>query len=75
MTAVSVEHIGYRGGKEMVQAVLLSNTSPQTLPTTGADIEGMNENQVFAPFSLLYVTANVENKVFIANENGIFDPQ
>lgn len=75
MTAVSVEHVSYRGDKEVVQAVILSDNVPATLPTTGADIKGMNANQVFAPFSLLYVIGEADHKVFITNESGVFVPQ
>ena len=75
MTAVSVVKMGERDGKDVVQAVILSNTTPQTLPTDGTNVKGMNANQVFAPFSFLYVTGEAENKVYIANENGVFDPQ
>ncbi len=75
MTAVSVEPVGYRNGKEMVQAVILSNTTPGTLPTNGANVAGMNASQIFAPFSLLFITGEAESKVYITNESGVFVPQ
>ena len=75
MTAVSVEHVSYRGDKQEVQAVILTDNVPAALPTTGADVKGMNANQVFAPFSLLYVIGEAEHKVYITNESGVFVPQ
>lgn len=76
MKAVNVVPVGYRAdGKEIVQAVILSNTTPEALPVIGDGIDGMNANQCFAPFSMLYVTADVTTKVYIANESGTFIPQ
>lgn len=75
MTAVNVEvkEIGASG--RVVEAVIVSDTAPATLPTTGAGITGLKPTDTFAPFSLLYVTAEAENKVYIANEQGEFVPQ
>jgi hypothetical protein len=56
-------------------ATILSNTTPSPLPTTGKGITGMNENDVFAPFSILFVVADVGKKVYIANESGVFVAQ
>ncbi len=75
MTAVSVEYVGEKNGKQVVQAVILSDSAPGVLPTTGENVIGMNQNQVFAPFSLLYVTGEADSKVYITNENGVFIPQ
>ncbi len=75
MVAVSVETVGKRAGKDMVQAVLVSDTTPSPLPTDGTNVVGMNENQVFAPMSLLYVTGEAEHKIFVTGENGTFVPQ
>ena len=73
MTAISVEPAGNRGGKQCVRATIVANTVPGTLPTNGANIVGMTEDQVFAPFSMLYVVAaNADPKLYIANEQGIF---
>ena len=74
MTAVNVSHFSTRGdGKEVVKATIISNTVPGTLPTTGSGIKGMTENQIFAPFSLLYVVGT--GAVYIANEDGTFVAQ
>ena len=62
-------------GKEIVEATILSDTTPDPLPTNGANVTGMTANQVFAPFSMLYVVADVENKVYVTNESGTFVPQ
>lgn len=76
MRAVSVESKGIRAdGLEIVQAMLVSDTAPDTLPTTGADVVGMNANQIFAPLSMLYIIADTDPKVYITNESGVFTPQ
>lgn len=76
MKAVSVEHVGATSdGKQIVQAIILSDTTPAPLPTTGENVDGMNADQVFAPFSLLYVVGDVENKVYVADESGNFVAQ
>ena len=76
MRAISAERVGVRAdGVEIVQAMILSNSAPSPLPTNGANVVGMTANQVFAPFSLLYVVGDAETKVYIANENGAFEAQ
>ena len=77
MKAVSVEPVARRtaDGKTVVRALIVTSETPETLPTTGQDIEGMNAEQVFAPFSILYVTADTDEKVYITNESGVFVPQ
>ena len=76
MRAVSVESRGTRAdGMEIVQAMLVSDTTPDTLPTTGADVVGMNEHQIFAPLSMLYIIADTDPKIYITNESGVFTPQ
>ena len=76
MRAVSVESKGFRGdGVEIVQAILISDSAPDTLPNTGEDVIGMTKNQIFAPLSMLYVVADTDPKVYIANESGVFTPQ
>lgn len=77
MKAVSVEPVAIRKSdhKSIVRALVVASEEPATLPETGEHIEGMNADQVFAPFSILYVTANTDNKVFIADESGVFVAQ
>jgi hypothetical protein len=76
MKAVSLEPVTVRPNRqEVVRAILVSDDTPDTLPTTGAGIEGMNGNQIFAPFSLLYVVADVSAKVYITDESGAFVAQ
>ena len=70
MKAVSVEPVARRDGKTVVRALIVASETPETLPTTGQGIE-----QVFAPFSILYVTADTDEKVYITNESGVFVPQ
>lgn len=45
---------------------LLANEVPQTMPTSGADVEGLDDGAKFAVGSQLYVTNNGEDsKVYI----------
>ncbi len=76
MRAVSIESKGKTGdGKEIVEAFVIANTTPDPLPTTGENVTGMTEDQIFAPFSVLYVTGTADTKVYIADENGEFAAQ
>ncbi len=77
MKAVSVEPVAIRKSdhKNVVRALIVSSEEPATLPETGEGIEGMNADQVFAPFSILYVTANADSKVYITDESGVFVAQ
>lgn len=76
MKAVTVQPKGQNSeGKEVIEAFIVSDSTPAALPTTGENVEGMNANQVFAPFSVLYVLADVTEKVYIANESGVFVAQ
>lgn len=77
MKAVSVEPVAIRKSdrKSIVRALVVASEEPATLPETGEGIEGMNADQVFAPFSILYVTANTDSKVYIADESGVFVAQ
>ncbi len=62
-------------GRHEVRAVIISDSTPASLPTSGDGVAGMSANDVFAPFSVLFVTADVEPKVYITNERGMFIPQ
>lgn len=77
MKAVSVEPVARRmtDGKTVVRALIVANKKPATLPETGEGVEGMNAEQVFAPFSILYVTEDADTKVYITNEFGVFVAQ
>lgn len=77
MVATSRTPKGIRAadGKQICEVVIVADTTPATLPVNGKDVKGLSENDVFAPMSILYVTANVENKIYIANENGQFIAQ
>ena len=73
MTAIKTKAVGFRqDGKQLIQAFILSDTTPTVLPTTGESVTGMNANDVFAPGSVIYVLANATIKTYIANESGIF---
>lgn len=77
MKAVSVKPMAYLpNGKTVVDCLIVADDTPAILPTTGADVEGMSADMIFAPFSILYVTATAaEKKVYVANENGSFVEQ
>lgn len=76
MKAVSVKPAGYRSdGKRIVDALIVANTPPAVLPTSGENVEGLSKDDVFAPFSVIYVTGDASTKVYIANEDGSFIPQ
>lgn len=57
-------------GARVMDVVLLSDTVPTTLPTTGEGIEGLLASDTFSPLSLLYI-ANTGD-VYTANESGTF---
>lgn len=77
MKVVSIESVGIRASdrKEIVRTFIVASKEPATLPVDGTAVEGMNANQVFAPFSILFITDDTENKVYITDESGVFVPQ
>lgn len=76
MTAVSVNPVRTNDdGKRVVEAVILSDTIPSPLPTDGTNVTGLCENDVFAPFSVLYIVHAAKTKLFIADESGAFIAQ
>lgn len=77
MKVVSSESVGIRASdrKEVVRTLIVASEEPATLPVDGTAVEGMSANQVFAPFSILYVTGDTENKVYITDESGVFVAQ
>lgn len=76
MRAVYVKPVGVTGGgARIVDALLISDTAPEVLPTTGAGIKGLEETDIFAPFSALYVVGNAPVKIYVTNESGHFKPQ
>ena len=76
MKATSVKHVGTRpDGSRIVEVLIVSDETPDNLPTTGEGVEGLCNDDTFAPFSMLYVVGDAATKVFIANESGVFIPQ
>ena len=59
----------------LVEAVIVADTPPNPLPTTGENVEGLSSSDRFAPFSMIYVVGDAEHKLYIANESGEFVPQ
>ena len=71
MKAITATQKGQRpDGKRIMDAFILSDNDPATLPTTGEGITGMKDTDIFAPFSILFVLAGP--KTYIANESGAF---
>lgn len=75
MYAVNVKVLQETNEKRTVQAFIVSDNTPDELPTTGKDVTGLLPTDVFAPFSIIYVTADVSDKVYVANESGMFIAQ
>ena len=75
MKLVSAAIHGYdkTTGARVMDVVLLSDSTPSTLPTTGEGIEGQMASDTFAPLSMLYIAGNSD--VYIANESGTFIKQ
>lgn len=53
-----------------VRAVIIGTTMPNTLPTSGANIDGLNPTDVFAPGSVIFCPDDWSKAV--ANANGVF---
>lgn len=70
MKLVSSAIHGYKNGARVMDVILLSDTVPDTLPTTGEGIEGLFPSDTFAPLSLLYISNTGD--VYTANESGQF---
>ncbi len=62
-------------GIRTVRAFIVSSDTPDALPTTGENVTGLSSTDRFAPFSILYVTADVENKIYVTDETGTFIAQ
>lgn len=60
-------------GERVMDVVLVSDTTPATLPTNGDGIDGLNDTDLFAPLSVLFVVATGD--VYLANESGTFVKQ
>lgn len=75
MRCVNTKPVGTdpKTGKQLVEAMIIADTDPETLPTIGEGIIGMSESEIFAPFSLIYVLAeDTKHKIYIAGETGQF---
>lgn len=62
-------------GTRKVKAFMVSSGTPSPLPTNGQGIEGLESTDTFAPFSMIYVAGEATTKLYIANEDGVFQPQ
>ena len=70
MVAIEQKYVGSRDGKPMYRSVIISDNTPSALPTDGGDVDGMTEDAVFAPGSLLIVVN--EDAYYLAGEAGTF---
>lgn len=71
MRAITVKEVGQTtDGKRIVDAFILADTDPSPVPTTGEGIKGLSGNDIFAPFSMLFVLDGP--KTYVANESGKF---
>lgn len=76
MKAISAKVVEVTEEHTVVNAFIVADSAPGTLPTTGAGIDGMTADQVFAPFSMIYVVdPTAAHQLYIANESGVFVPQ
>lgn len=62
-------------GTRTVEALVVSDNTPSTLPVTGAGVVGLTGDDRFAPGSILYVVADVTPKLYVADESGAFVAQ
>ena len=71
MKAIDVEVISINSnGVRTVRALIIGTTMPNTLPTTGANIDGLNPTDVFAPGSVIFCPDDWTKAV--TNANGVF---
>ena len=71
MKAIDVEVVSINdNGVQTVRALIIGTTMPETLPTSGANIDGLNPTDVFAPGSVIFCPDDQSKAV--ANANGVF---
>ncbi len=76
MICVSKEPFGRRGDKQMMNVIIVADDTPDPLPTSGENVTGMSADEVFAPFSVLYVVSTeAAHQIYLANESGEFVAQ
>lgn len=74
MTAIEQKVIKVEeDGTPIIEAFILSNSTPSTFPKDGTDIIGMESYQKLAPFSIVYVVD--EKSLYVANEDVDFIKQ
>lgn len=60
--------INTENGKRYVRASVYGDTTPSTMPTTGAGISGLNGDDILSAGSTFYSVSN--GKLFILNSAG-----
>lgn len=63
----------YKG--KQYRCVLAADTAPSVLPADGTNVDGMANDETFAPLSMMYVVGEAEHKVYVADESGAFVAQ
>ena len=62
----------WKGGSAY-EVLILADKTPAVLPTSGKDVDGMNDAHTFAPMSVLYVVdPAAAHKFYVADESGRF---
>jgi len=71
MKAIDTEVVSIDGnGVRTVRALIIGTTMPNSLPTTGDGIEGLNPTDVFSAGSIIFCPDDWTKAV--ANANGVF---
>ena len=71
MKAIDTEVVSIDGnGVRTVRALIIGTTMPNSLPTTGEDIEGLNPTDVFSAGSIIFCPDDWTKAV--ANADGVF---
>ena len=60
-------------GKRYVRAQIFSDTAPNTMPTNGSGIEGLNGDDILEKGSTFYVVGN--GKLYMLNSQGTWVQQ
>ena len=57
MKAIYSKHVYYADGSEYVRSVILADDTPASLTIDGSDVEGVNDDSIFAAGSVIIAPA------------------
>ena len=57
MKAIYSRHVHYKDGTEYVRSIILADDTPASLEITGADVDGVNDDAVFAAGTVIIAPA------------------